>query len=178
MSARSDPFPPQSIRRCQAFFCLLPSRRVRGAQLSLYVCVCMCMCICVFLPFACAIAEIPTVARCHSSNQRATIPIAVCDHDNDDVDDDDDDDDDDSGARSSPSSIDQPSGKGQSLSRRYCKHSGWSFSCANRTAYLSQGALAVSCKYFKQSKWPFLAANVHTSSLYSSNLRSTRYSSI
>ena len=44
------------------------------------------------------------------------------------------DDDDDSGARNSPSSIDQPSGKGQLLSRRYCTHSGWLFLCASRTA--------------------------------------------
>ena len=29
------------------------------------------------------------------------------------------------------------------------------------TARSSQGALAVSCKYFKHSKWPFLAANIH-----------------
>ena len=35
---------------------------------------------------------------------------------------------------------------------RYCKHSVWLFSCASRTASSSQGALAVSCKYFKQSK--------------------------
>ena len=28
----------------------------------------------------------------------------------------------------------------------------------------SQGALAVSCKYFKQSKWPFMAAYSHASS--------------
>ena len=34
----------------------------------------------------------------------------------------------------SPRSYRQPSGNGQSLSRRYCKHSGWLFSCANRTA--------------------------------------------
>ena len=29
------------------------------------------------------------------------------------------------------------------------------------TAQMSQGALAVSCKYFKQSKWPYLAARSH-----------------
>ena len=31
----------------------------------------------------------------------------------------------------------------------------------SRTARPSQGALAVSCKYFKQSKWPFSAAYQH-----------------
>ena len=36
-----------------------------------------------------------------------------------------------------------------------------SFLCASRTASSSHGALAVSCKYFKQSKWPFLAACAH-----------------
>ena len=35
-----------------------------------------------------------------------------------------------------------------------------------RTAAESQGALAVSCKYFKQSKWPFSAAYSHAYSLY------------
>ena len=49
---------------------------------------------------------------------------------------------------------------------RYCTHSGWSFSCATRTASLFQGALAVSRKYFKQSKWPYLAAFSHANSLY------------
>jgi len=44
------------------------------------------------------------------------------------------DDDDDSGKCSSPCSYRQPSGNGQSLSRRYCKHSGWLFMCAFRTA--------------------------------------------
>ena len=63
--------------------------------------------------------------------------------------------------RSIPSSYRQPNGKGQLLSRRYCTHSGWLFSCASRTASSSHGALAVSCKYFKQSKWPFSAANSH-----------------
>jgi len=52
----------------------------------------------------------------------------------------------------SPSSYRQPLGNGQSLSRRYCKHSEHSFECATYTALASQGALAVSCKYFKQSK--------------------------
>ena len=28
----------------------------------------------------------------------------------------------------------------------------------------SHGALAVSCKYFKQFKWPFMAANIHAHS--------------
>jgi len=78
----------------------------------------------------------------------------------------------------SPPSYRQPSGNGQLLSRRYCTHSVWSFLCAYRTARESQGALAVSCKYFKQSKWPFLAAFSHTHALYSSYLRSTRYSSM
>ena len=32
--------------------------------------------------------------------------------------------------RSIPSSYHQPNGKGQSLSRRYCKHSVWFFLCA------------------------------------------------
>ena len=77
-----------------------------------------------------------------------------------------------------PRSYRQPGGNGQLLSRRYCTHSGWLFRCATRTASEFQGALAVSCKYFKQSKWPFMAANSHAPSLYSSNLRSTRYSSI
>ena len=80
--------------------------------------------------------------------------------------------------RSIPSSYRQPDGKGQLLSRRYCKHSVWFFTCASRTAQKFQGALAVSCKYFKQSKWPFLAASSHAHSVNSSNLRSTRYSSI
>ena len=78
----------------------------------------------------------------------------------------------------SPSSYRQPSGKGQSLSRRYCKHSEWLFSSAYRTARKFHGALAVSCKNFKQSKWPFEAAFQHADSLNSSYLRSTRYSSI
>ena len=42
---------------------------------------------------------------------------------------------------------------------RYCTHSGCSFSCATRTASSSHGALAVSCKYCKQSKSPFSAAH-------------------
>jgi len=33
-----------------------------------------------------------------------------------------------------PSSYRQPSGNGQFLSRRYCKHSVWFFSCASSTA--------------------------------------------
>ena len=61
----------------------------------------------------------------------------------------------------SPSSYRQPGGRGQLLSRRYCTHSGWLFLCASRTASEFQGALAVSCKYFKQSKWPFSAAYSH-----------------
>jgi hypothetical protein len=65
----------------------------------------------------------------------------------------------DSGTRNSPCSYDQPRGRGQLLSRRYCKHSVWSVRCASRTASEYQGALAVSCKYFKQSKWPYSAAN-------------------
>ena len=35
----------------------------------------------------------------------------------------------------SPCSYRQPNGNGQLLSRRYCKHSVWLFSCACRTAY-------------------------------------------
>ena len=66
----------------------------------------------------------------------------------------------------SPSSYSQPNGNGQSLTRRYCTQSGWSFLCAWYTLHSSHGALAVSCKYFKQSKWPFSAATVHA---YSSN---------
>ena len=77
-----------------------------------------------------------------------------------------------------PSSYRQPGGRGQLLSRRYCTHSKCFFSCAQRTAYSSQGALAVSRKYFKQSKWPYSAAFEHAHSIYLSNLRSTRYSSI
>ena len=72
----------------------------------------------------------------------------------------------DSGTCNSPCSYRQPSGRGQSLSRRYCTHSGWSFSCASRTAPELHGALAVSCKYFKQSKWPFPAAFSHAYALY------------
>ena len=34
-----------------------------------------------------------------------------------------------------PLSYRQPSGNGQLLSRRYCTHSGWLFSCATRTAH-------------------------------------------
>ena len=41
-----------------------------------------------------------------------------------------DDDDDDYVSCSIPSSYRQPRGRGQLLSRRYCKHSGWLFSCA------------------------------------------------
>ena len=78
----------------------------------------------------------------------------------------------------SPSSYRQPSGNGQLLSWRYCTHSGWLFRCAPRTASEFQGALAVSCKYFKQSNWPFLAAHTHAHWLYLSYLRSTRYSSM
>jgi len=63
-----------------------------------------------------------------------------------------DDSDSDSDEYNSPSSYRQPSGNGQSLSRRYCNHSECFFSCADRTASSSQGALATSCKYFKQSK--------------------------
>ena len=66
-----------------------------------------------------------------------------------------------SGTRNSPRSYRQSHGRGQLLSRRYCTHSVWLFLCASRTASSSQGALAVSCKYFKQSKWPFLAACAH-----------------
>ena len=51
-----------------------------------------------------------------------------------------------------PPSYRQPGGRGQLLSRRYCTQSGWLFSCALSTATWSQGALAVSRKYFKQSK--------------------------
>ena len=78
----------------------------------------------------------------------------------------------------SPRSYRQPDGNGQLLSRRYCKHSVCLFSCASRTARESHGALAVSCKYFKQSKWPFSAAKLHAHASYLSNLRSTRYSSV
>ena len=61
-----------------------------------------------------------------------------------------------------PCSYRQWSGRGQLLSRRYCTHSGWLFSCASVYVQSSQGALAVSCKYFKQSKWPFwLQAHTH-----------------
>jgi len=73
--------------------------------------------------------------------------------------------------------LDGKDGRGQLLSRRYCKHSGRFLWCATRTAWLSQGALAVSCKYFKQSKWPFMAACQHAYKNLS-NLRSTRYSSM
>jgi hypothetical protein len=51
-----------------------------------------------------------------------------------------------------PCSYRQPSGKGQLLSRRYCKHSSSECKRARSVALLSQGALAVSCKNFKQSK--------------------------
>ena len=73
-------------------------------------------------------------------------------------DDDDDDDDDDSCVCNTPSSYRQPFGKGQLLSRRYCKHSGCLLKCAFCTTRESHGALAVSRKYFKQSNWPYLAA--------------------
>ena len=56
------------------------------------------------------------------------------------------------GTWSSPSLYDQPGGRGQLLSRRYFKHSVWLLLCAYITASSSHGALAVSCKYFKQSK--------------------------
>ena len=77
-----------------------------------------------------------------------------------------------------PCSYRQPGGRGQLLSRRYCKHSVWLFQCAPCTDAESHGALAVSCKYFKQSKWPISAANAHAHTPYLSNLRSTRYSSM
>ena len=60
--------------------------------------------------------------------------LSVSTTDDDDDDTDDDTDDDDYAARSCPSSYDQSSGNGQSLSRRYCKHSVWFFLCASRTA--------------------------------------------
>ena len=78
----------------------------------------------------------------------------------------------------SPFSYRQPYGNGQLLSRRYCRHSGWLFSCALRTASEFQGALAVSRKYFKQSKWPLSAARSHAYAVYLRYLRSTRYSSM
>ena len=78
----------------------------------------------------------------------------------------------------SPFSYRQPYGNGQLLSRRYCRHSGWLFSCALRTAQESHGALAVSRKYFKQSKWPLSAARSHAYAVYLSYFRSTRYSSM
>ena len=56
------------------------------------------------------------------------------------------------GLFSIPCSYDQPCGKGQSLSRRYCKHSGWLFSCADRTVASPQGALTSSCKYLRHSR--------------------------
>ena len=64
-----------------------------------------------------------------------------------------------------PCSYRQPSGRGQLLSRRYCKHSGCLCLYAPRTESSSQGAFAVSCKYFKQSKWPNVAAPSHACSL-------------
>ena len=85
-------------------------------------------------------------------------------YDDDDDDDDDDDGDDSYCACSTPCSYRQPGGRGQLLPRRYCTQSGCLFSCANRTARESQGALAVSCKYFKQSKWPFMATSIHVNS--------------
>ena len=78
----------------------------------------------------------------------------------------------------SPRSYRQPDGNGQLLSRRYCTHSVWLFSCALYTLQAFHGALAVSCKYFKQSKCPFMAASQHARASYLSNLRSTRYSSM
>ena len=39
-----------------------------------------------------------------------------------------------SGTWSSPFAYDQPFGRGQLLSRRYCTHSEWLFLCASRTA--------------------------------------------
>ena len=74
--------------------------------------------------------------------------------------------DDDYDVCSSPCSYRQPDGNGQLLLRRYCTHSGCLFLCALRTAQEFHGALAVSCKYFKQSKWPFLAAFSHAHALY------------
>ena len=60
--------------------------------------------------------------------------LSVSTTDDDDDDDDDTDDDDYYGVRSCPSSYDHPGGNGQSLSRRYCKHSVWLYLCASRTA--------------------------------------------
>jgi hypothetical protein len=65
-----------------------------------------------------------------------------------------------------PCSYRQPGGRGQVLSRRYCKHSGCLYLYAPRTESSSQGAFAASCKYFKQSKWPFWAATSHANTLY------------
>jgi hypothetical protein len=86
--------------------------------------------------------------------------------DDDDDDDDDDTDTDDYAARSCPSSYDQSSGNGQSLSRRYCTQWVWLNRCAFFTDREFHGALAVSRKYFKQSKWPNSAAHSHAHSLY------------
>ena len=64
--------------------------------------------------------------------------------------------------RNVPSSYRQPGGRGQLLSRRYRTHSGWSFSQVSKAnAPLFQGTLVVSRKYFKQSKWPYMAAFLH-----------------
>jgi len=70
--------------------------------------------------------------------------VSVCVYDSDS--------DSDDNVYNSPCSYRQPSGKGHSLSRRYCKHSERFFRYATRTASSFQGALTVSCKYFKQSK--------------------------
>ena len=51
--------------------------------------------------------------------------------------------DDDYDVCSSPCSYRQPDGNGQLLSRRYCRHSAWLFTWANRTAREFHGALAV-----------------------------------
>ena len=59
--------------------------------------------------------------------------------------------DDDYDVCSSPCSYRQPVGRGQLLLRRYCKHSGGLFLCAKYTLQSSQGALAVSRKYFKKN---------------------------
>ena len=57
--------------------------------------------------------------------------LSVSTTDDDDDDTDDDTDDDDYAARSCPSSYDQSSGNGQSLSRRYCTQLVWLNRCAS-----------------------------------------------
>ena len=81
-------------------------------------------------------------------------------------------------ARSCPSSYDQSSGNGQSLSRRYCTQSVWLFSCAIVRPESPKALWRFRVSTSNSLKWPFSAAYAHAYSSNLSYLRSTRYSSM